>query len=131
MEFLKSRQSGRRFQDFYDLRQQESGGRFDVHKILHIGAGIVVVVIGLVLVPAPGPGWVIVFTGLGLFAGESLMIARFLDWFEPKVRKVAEPVHDFWNGLPVAVKTVCSLIGLVCGAAAMFAGYHFFYGREN
>ncbi len=42
---------------------------------------------GIVSVPVPGAGWLLILLGLGVFAGESKLIARFLDWAEVKLRR--------------------------------------------
>ena len=70
---------GHRFQDRYHHRQQGSSGGFNPRAIFGIVGGILVVLGGVIAVPGPGPVWLIIFLGLGMLAGESKLVARFID----------------------------------------------------
>lgn len=82
---VKESEPGARFQERYHRRKQVRQGG-SVKRVLIIAVGAIIALGGLFLVPAPGPGWATVFIGLGLIGGESLMVARFLDWTEVKLR---------------------------------------------
>jgi uncharacterized protein (TIGR02611 family) len=84
---FKESKPGHRFKDRYHQRQQSRSGRFSLRAVFIIGVGTLILLVGIVAVPGPGPGWLIILLGLGMFAGESKPIARFLDWVEVKLRK--------------------------------------------
>jgi uncharacterized protein (TIGR02611 family) len=101
---FKESEAGHRFQDRYRRHQENRRSRFDARMFLSIGGGILVVVGGLIAVPGPGPGWVIIFLGLGLIAGEFLPVARFLDRAEVKLRAAAQWAVNAWTSSSIAVK---------------------------
>jgi uncharacterized protein (TIGR02611 family) len=84
---LKESKPGHRFKDRYHQRQQSRSGRFSLRAVFIIGVGTLVLLVGIVAVPGPGPGWLIILLGLGMFAGESKLIARLLDWVEMRLRR--------------------------------------------
>ncbi len=90
---FKESKPGHRFKDRYHQRQQSRrSARFSLTAVFMIVAGTLVLLLGGVVsltVPVPGLGWLLLFLGLGMFAGESKLIARFLDWVEVKLRRAA------------------------------------------
>ena len=86
---LKESKPGYRFKDYYHRRHQSRSGGFSLRAVFVMCLGTLVVLGGLIAVPGPGPGWLIILLGLGIFAGESKLIARFLDWVEVKLRRAA------------------------------------------
>ena len=50
--------------------------------------GVAVILFGIFLLFVPGPGWLTIFVGAAMIAGESLTMARFLDWVEVKLRRI-------------------------------------------
>jgi uncharacterized protein (TIGR02611 family) len=86
---FKESEPGNRYTDRYHQRQQSRSGRFSLTAVALIIVGILILVLGgivSVTVPVPGAGWLLILLGLGMFAGESKLIARFLDWVEVKLR---------------------------------------------
>ena len=83
---LKESKPGHRVKDYYDQRQRSRSGGFSLRAVFVMSLGTLVLLGGLIAVPGPGPGWLIILLGLGMFAGESKLIARFLDWVEAKLR---------------------------------------------
>ncbi len=83
---LKESKPGHRFKDHYHQRQQSRSGGFSLRAVFVMSLGTLVLLGGLIGVPGPGPGWLIILLGLGMFAGESKLIARLLDWVEVKLR---------------------------------------------
>jgi hypothetical protein len=75
-QFVADR-SGTRFQQRYRRRTERPGGI--VRKSLVFALATLLVLIGLLLLVLPGPGLLVIVIGAGLFAEESLLIARLLD----------------------------------------------------
>jgi uncharacterized protein (TIGR02611 family) len=84
---------GRRFQERYHRHRQ--GKAIQLHKaLISITLGLIVVSIGVVMLVTPGPGWIMIFVGASLLAGESLTMARLLDRMEIKVRRLCHKVRN-------------------------------------
>ncbi len=81
--------------------------------------------------PGPGPGWIITFLGLGLFAGEFLPVARFMDRVEVELRALARWVVGTWTSSSTAVKILTCLAILLCIAALGYGAYYLFFGGSN
>lgn len=75
-QFVADR-SGTRFQQRYRRRTERPGGI--VRKSLVFALATLLLLIGLLLLVLPGPGLLVIVIGAGLFAEESLLIARLLD----------------------------------------------------
>ena len=73
-------------------------------------------VTSLLLAPLPGPGWGTVLVGLVIIAGEILIVARFLDRAEMKLRRPAQRATIVWSNLPAAVRLLIGTVVPVCGA---------------
>jgi uncharacterized protein (TIGR02611 family) len=86
---LKESKPGHRFKDHYHQRQQSRSGRFSLRAVFIMGLGILVLLGGVIAVPLPGPGLLIILLGLRMFAGESKLIASFLDWVEVRLIRAA------------------------------------------
>lgn len=74
---------GRRFQDRYERNRGVDSG---VGRWLRLGAGAILLVPGLLMLVTPGPGLVALALAAALLAGESRVIARFLDRVELRLR---------------------------------------------
>ena len=123
-QFVASK-PGHRFRDRYHRYQRTRKGRSALRKILVIVGGIVVVFTSLLLAPLPGPGWGTVVVGLVIIAGEILLVARFLDRAETKLRGPARRAKVVWASLPAATRlligTLVPLCGAVLGMWALFS----------
>lgn len=79
----------------------------------------------------PGPGWISLFLGLGLVAGESLPTARLMDRAEIRGRKVLRRVPRLWRGVwndsPGAAWSVAGSLALTCALALGYGGYLLVY----
>ncbi len=84
---LKESKPGHRFKDHYHQCQQSRSGGFSLRAVFIMSLGTLVLLGGIVAVPGPGPGWLIILLGLGMFAGESKLIASLLDWVEVRLRR--------------------------------------------
>jgi hypothetical protein len=106
---------GHRFRDRY-RRRRSVQGRVALQKVLLIIAGILIGVASLLLAPLPGPGWGTFLLGLVIIAGESLILARFLDRAEVKLRGPARRAKVVWKSLPAVIRLLISIAIPVCGA---------------
>ncbi|MBL8250385.1 MAG: hypothetical protein JNK31_01815 [Candidatus Competibacter sp.] len=87
---------GQRFKEHFKRRQQSQPSTF--HKrILIMGTGIVVMGLGLVMLIAPGPGILVLLAGGMLVAQESLTAARFMDWADIRLRRLAVRGRRAWR----------------------------------
>lgn len=75
-QFVADR-SGTRFQQRYRRRTERPGGL--LRKSLVFALATLLVLVGIMLLVLPGPGLLVIVIGAGLFAEESLLIARLLD----------------------------------------------------
>ena len=123
-EFKESK-PGSRFQDRYYRRKQSGHGRFSFRRIFNIVAGSVLVVFSTFFGWVPGPGLLTFFLGLAMIAGELLPVARFLDWAEVRLRKLARFVADVWRGSLLGKVSVLTVAAL-CAAAIAYAIYRLF-----
>jgi len=107
---------GHRFRARYRRNQRSGKGSSALRKVLVIVGGTLVVVTSLLLAPLPGPGWGTALVGLVIIAGEILIVARFLDRAEMKLRAPAQRAKIAWANLPTAVRLLIGTVVPVCGA---------------
>lgn len=74
-DFMRAR-CGTRFRAHH-RRQQARPGM--MRAIIAIGVGLMLFAAGLAMLVLPGPGLVVATLGAALIAGESLLVARWLD----------------------------------------------------
>ena len=99
-----------------------------IYRIVVGVVGLVIVVIGLIMVPFPGPRWLVVFTGLAVWASE-------FEWAQRLLRRARSTLHawavwlrpqPWWvKGLVllvtvVAVAVIFWLLFLISGIPAYF-----------
>lgn len=117
---------GHRFRDRYHRRRRD-GERSGLSTALALTGGLALMLAGLVMVIMPGPGWITLFLGLGLVAGESLPTARLMDRAEVRGRKLlrraAKLWRGFWKGSPGAAWSVAASLALTCAVALGYGGY--------
>lgn len=94
---IKAIPPGKRFQERYYRRQNKREQRSQLKKIVLMLFGVAIILFGMFLWFVPGPGWLTIFVGAAIIAGESLIIARLLDWLEVKLRKVFKKKPDSDN----------------------------------
>ena len=114
--FRKSK-PGDRFQVRYYRRKQSGPGHLS--RIFNIVAGSTLVIFSAFFGWAPGPGTVTFVIGLALLGGEFLVVARFLDWAEVRLRKLAHPVGVMWRSSTIGK----ALIVLVAASLVAAFGY--------
>lgn len=120
-EFKRS-EPGHRFQDRYYRRREHEKGHIAL-RVFNIVLGSVLAIGSLALAPLPGPGFLTVFLGLAIVAGELLYAARFLDWAEVGLRKFGRFVRRVWQS-SIWGK---ALVVVVAAALAAGTGYAVYY----
>ena len=125
---FKASEPGRRFQERYD--RHHAGGRkpMTFKRALRVGAGFVVVGAGLVMLVAPGPGIAAVVVGLGLIAGESLVVSRAMDWTELRLRRLYRRGRALWRRMSVPLRVGAGLVVLVAAAATAYGLFRIVLG---
>lgn len=91
---IKNIPPGKRFQERYYYRKKKRKNRSQLEKIFLIVLGVAIIFVGMFLWFVPGPGWLTIFVGAAIIAGESLVVARFLDWVEIRLRKIFKNIPD-------------------------------------
>ncbi|MEO5959012.1 MAG: hypothetical protein ABIR80_07835, partial [Opitutaceae bacterium] len=94
-EMLKGR-PGHRFQDRYARSRKSKAHGLTWGRIANLVFALVALAVGVVLTVIPGPAVLFFFIGGGLLAAESLLIARLMDWFEVRGRKIAGWIRQYW-----------------------------------
>lgn len=82
---FKAAPPGERFQRRF--RAKRAAGTRRLWRILSIAGGTLLLTLGLFLLVTPGPGALVLVLGGALVAGESMWMARFLDWLEVRIRR--------------------------------------------
>ena len=123
--FTKSR-PGDRFQVRYYYRKQRGTGRLS--RIFNIFVGSVLVIMSTLFGWAPGLGVVTLLIGLALIAGELFPVARFLDWSEVWLRKLARLAGKVWAGATPVGRTLIVVLILVLAAALVNGAYSLLFG---
>lgn len=113
---------GHRFRDRYH-RRRRSGERSRLSTALMLSGGLALMLAGVVMLITPGPGWISLFLGLGLVAGESLPTARLMDRAEIRARKALRRAAKLWRGSPGTAWSVAGSLALTCAAALGYGGY--------
>jgi hypothetical protein len=124
-QLFKNTKPGDRFQVRYYRRQQSAPGRLST--IFNIVVGSILVIFSAFFGWAPGPGLLTFFIGLALIGGEFLTIARFLDWSEVRLRKLAHLVGVVWRSSTIG-KALIVLVALVLVVAFGYVIYSIFFG---
>ena len=73
---------GARFQAHYQRMQARATL---TRTLVAVGSGLILLAVGLVLLVLPGPGTLVAIIGAALIAGESLTVAKILDWLDVRV----------------------------------------------
>jgi hypothetical protein len=123
---FKKSKPGDRFQVRYYYRKQSGPGRFS--RIFNIVVGSVLVVMSTFFGWAPGLGLVTLVIGLAMVGGEFLVVARFLDWSEVRLRMLARLARKIWAGATPVGKTLIVVVILVCVAALVYGAYSLLFG---
>ncbi len=123
---FKKSKPGDRFQVRYYYRKQSGPGRLS--RIFNIVVGSVLVIVSTFFGWAPGPGVVTLVIGLAMVGGEFLIVARFLDWSEVRLRMLAQLASKVWAGATPVGRTLIVVLILVCVAALAYGAYSLLLG---
>jgi len=93
-DIFKQSEPGKRFKDRYHRRSEKRHRDSKIKVLLNISIGIVIIIIGMIFWFIPGPGWLMIFIGAAIIAGESIITARFLDYIEVKIRELRNAVKE-------------------------------------
>ncbi|HEX2756868.1 MAG TPA: PGPGW domain-containing protein [Thermoanaerobaculia bacterium] len=121
---LESGKPGDRFERYYRSQHE---GRSPSRKVVSIVIGFAIVAAGIILLPAPGPGTLVVAVGLGLLAREFLIVARALDWLEPKLRKAIAAGERLWKRSSPLGRAALVLAAVVIVVGAALGGYELMF----
>jgi hypothetical protein len=68
--------------------------------MVNLIGGVALIAAGFAFIPTPGPSNIIIVIGMWLLAGEFLLLARFFDRLEVRLRKLGRWIKNRWNTLP-------------------------------
>jgi hypothetical protein len=120
---LQRGRPGQRFQDRHARMQEEQKRSGPAKRILMIALAIVFLAIGVVLTVIPGPAFVFFILAGAVLAGESKVIARFMDWSEVRARKIIAWARRQWRRMPLGARVLLIATIAGCVAVAAFWGY--------
>ncbi len=123
-QFFRKSKPGDRFQVRYYRRRQSAPGRLST--FFNIVVGSTLVIVSTLFGWAPGPGLVTLVIGLMLVGGEFLTFARFLDWAEVWLRRLAHFVGVVWRSSTIG-KALVVLVALILVAAFGYVIYSVFF----
>ena len=124
---LRRGRPGHRFQARYERAQAEQRCGAGARILLMVIA-VLFLAIGLVLSVFPGPALPFFFLAGGLLASELRFVARFMDWSEVRVRKIAAWLKHHWRRLPVLGRVALLIFGACCSMATAYFGYRVITG---
>lgn len=96
---IKSSEPGRRFQDQFERKKDQEQRPWK--KPLMICVGVTIIAAGIFFLPMPGPGFLIILVGAAMVARQSLVMARFLDWSEVRLRRLFGRLRELWRKLSI------------------------------
>lgn len=123
LHFTRSK-PGDRFQVRYYRRKQSGPGQLS--RIINVVVGSILVIFSAFFGWAPGPGTLTFVIGLAMIGGEFLTIARFLDWSEVRLRKLAHLVGVVWRSSTIG-KALIVLVALALVVAFGYVIYSVFF----
>lgn len=126
---FKAGTPGHRFQDIHSKRRKQPGqGKGNGFKKWGIiGLGILLSLTGIFFMAVPGPGLLILAPGLVLIAGESLLMARLLDWAEVRGRAFYEWAKARWQKASDLAKLGLIILTILIVVAALVSAYLIFF----
>jgi Putative transmembrane protein (PGPGW) len=126
-QLFKEFEPGHRFQGRYhshrDRRQR--GETSKCMRMFNLLGGPALLVAGIMFLPTPGPSYIIIVIGLWMLAGELLILARFFDWAEVRLRRLGGWIKNRWRRWLAAVKV---LVVSICAATFVYGTYSFLLG---
>lgn len=126
---FKASPPGKRFQSVHQRRAKRNGKGSAVKKWALISLGLLLTLAGIFFLAAPGPGTIVLALGLALLAGESMTVARLLDWLELKFRPLYLWGKQRWQKASPRTRLALMVSLSLLGLAAAAAGGYFFFTR--
>jgi hypothetical protein len=119
---FKEIKPGHRYQTRYHNKREcrERGETSRYGKIFNLVGGPTLMVAGFLFLPPPGPTYIIIFIGLWMLSGELLVLARFFDRAEVRLRRVGGRIKGRWNR---SLATVKVLVVSICATALGYGAY--------
>lgn len=114
-EAFKASPPGKRFQDVHKRRAQEGGSSSTARRILLLCVGLVLTAAGIFFLFVPGPGTIMLFIGVSLIAGQSLLVARSVDRMEVLLRPSFLWLCGRWRALNNTQRFALSAVGALLG----------------
>jgi hypothetical protein len=121
-----SSKPGDRFQVRYYYHRQSRHGRSSLSRIFNIFVGSVLVLFSVFFGWAPGPGTITLVIGLSMLGSEFLVVARFLDWAEVRLRGLVLFVWGVWT-FSIVGKALIVAVVLILVAAFGYLVYWVFF----
>ncbi len=124
---FKAIEPGHRYQSrYHDHRQRRERGEMPRYRrIFNLAGGPALIVAGIAFIPTPGPSYMIIVIGMWLLAGEFLLLARFFDRLDVRLRRLGRWIKERWVGLPAPVKALVVMTGI---AALGYGAYYLLFG---
>jgi hypothetical protein len=124
-QLFTSSKPGDRFQVRYYYHRQSRHGRSSLSRIFNIVVGSVLVIFSVFFGWAPGLGIITLVVGLSMLGSEFLVVARFLDWAEVRLRKLAHLVGVVWRSSTIG-RALIVLVALILVVAFGYVIYSVF-----
>ena len=120
--------------EWHAFRADAVGHRFRNHerrlqdgpmivRVTSFVLGVLLVVVGIIFCFIPGPGVPVIVFGLALLAGESKVLAGWLDRAEPPIRRRARGVGRWWKHLRPIARVALVAAGATVGAGLSYAAW--------
>ena len=116
---------GCRFQDRYERSQKLRHSQPWYVRFLKPALALVLIAGGVVLCFIPGPGIPLMIIGAGLFADNSLVLARALDRLEVRLRRILRWVKSWWRHASLLAREAVVAIAALLVAVTAYGGYRF------
>ena len=123
---LRSSRPGHRFQEQYERHQRARHQHSLIRKFAQPAAGFVILAAGIFFCVFPGPGLPLVVIGAALLAGESLLVARPMDWLELRIRKMLSWLWRTWSHTTLTGKCAAVVLVMAAASGVCYGGYQFF-----
>jgi hypothetical protein len=125
---LRKAPAGRRFQQRYERNRHARDGKL-AWRIVQITVAILLIVAGIIFCFIPGPGLPLIFIGGGLLANHSLAVARFLDWSELRIRRMARWAKQWWLHASTFARYAVVLVAALLAGGTGYGAYEVIFRR--
>lgn len=128
---LKRGQPGERFKARYSAAKKDRAGASfgkQISRVIRFGFALVSAAIGVILVFIPGPAILFFLIAGSLLASESLVIARFLDWGELRLRAGVSWLQRHWKRLHLIGKITVTALAMSLSGGCAYAAYRLMQG---